>query len=325
MIRSTTTRRVVTLGAAASLAAAAVVSVTVGSASASAAPSGTAITSLSVVKGSTAGGTALLITGTKFDALTTPKVYFGSTIASNVIYLSATQIAAVAPAGTGKVDVQLADGSTVYDGLAGTADDFTYLVPYTAVVTAGAQMSSLGGTTLRVGTTDTTTLTGGTGITCAAGAAAFTAAKVTATVNGAAATAVKCVDDGHVDITVPAGTIGNATLGANAKVALFHDSVAGTPDTTHAVYAAVISLLDKTSGPTSGTSTITVTGKGFTGSTGWKFGTTAAANVTVVSDTKVTLDAPAASAGAVSVNFTPADSAVYGTTSKATFTYSDLG
>lgn len=295
-------------------------------ANAAPAPTGVAITGLSVVKGSTAGGTALLVNGTGFSQLVAPNVKFGGTAVSKIIVLSDLQMAVVAPAGTGKVDVTLADGTTDYDALAGTAaikDDFTYLAPYNATVAAGSLMSSAGGSTLRVTVSDNG-LTGGAGTTCVAGAAAFTANKVTATVNGVLATRVSCVDENEIDVVVPPGTP-SATA---AKVAVFHDGVAGTADSTGAKYAAVVTGLDKVTGPVAGGGSVVVTGKGFTGATDWKFGTVAAtceAAAAPATDTKVTCTVPAGTAGAVSVNFVAAASAPAGITSKATYTYSDLG
>ena len=85
--------------------------------------------------------------------------------------------------------------------------------------------------------------------------------------------------------------------------------------------------------------TVVLTGKGLAGATAWKFGTVDATCTNAVApavDTKVTCTVPAAEgydadaeastavAGPVSISFTPAASAPYGTTSKAVWTYSDL-
>ena len=55
------------------------------------------VTSVSPVSGSTAGGTAVTITGTNFAAGAT--VTFGGTAATNVVVVSGTQITATTPAG----------------------------------------------------------------------------------------------------------------------------------------------------------------------------------------------------------------------------------
>ena len=68
--------------------------------------------------------------------------------------------------------------------------------------------------------------------------------------------------------------------------------------------APVVTGLSPTSGPTAGGTLVTITGTGFTGATAVDFGTTAATNVTVVSDTSITADSPAGTAGTVDVTVT---------------------
>ncbi len=57
-------------------------------------------------------------------------------------------------------------------------------------------------------------------------------------------------------------------------------------------------------GDIAGSTTITLTGSGFTGATAVQFGANAGVNVTVVSDTQVTVETPAGAAGAVDVSIT---------------------
>jgi hypothetical protein len=59
-----------------------------------------------------------------------------------------------------------------------------------------------------------------------------------------------------------------------------------------------------TSGPAAGGTQVTITGSGFTGATGVQFGSAAATNVAVNSDTSITATAPAGQAGAVHVTVT---------------------
>src|SRR5437870_4661404 len=66
----------------------------------------------------------------------------------------------------------------------------------------------------------------------------------------------------------------------------------------------VVSGLDQSSGTTAGGATITMNGLNFSGGAGQTqvfFGTTAASNVTVLSDTQLTTTAPAHAAGTVDV------------------------
>jgi IPT/TIG domain len=64
-----------------------------------------------------------------------------------------------------------------------------------------------------------------------------------------------------------------------------------------------ISSLDPSSGPASGGTTVIINGSGFTGATGVSFGSTAAANVNVVSDKQITAVSPVGS-GTVDVTVT---------------------
>lgn len=80
------------------------------------------ITSLSPNHGPAAGGTTVTITGTNFVGVTS--VLFGTTNATNVTVVSATEITVTAPAGTGtvRVKVNAAGGSSA----SVTADNYQY-------------------------------------------------------------------------------------------------------------------------------------------------------------------------------------------------------
>jgi hypothetical protein len=269
------------------------------------------VTKLSTVKGSTAGGTVVTITGKNFDTATAVKV--GGTAVTSFLIASPTQIVAKVAAGTGtKVQVEVTNSAGANPSADVVADDFTFLAPLPAVATA-TLLNPLGKSVITVTTTGSL---GGT-------ASAFKDNKVTATVNGALA-AVAYVDDTHAKVTAPAGTP-SATA---ASVVLYHDGVAGTADTTNAKYAAVITKLSKTTSPLAGTGTINITGKGLTTVTGFNFGATAATLCTAVTgkaDTDWTCTIPAGSVGAVSVKAVfPASTISYGTLPSAVYTYSDV-
>jgi trimeric autotransporter adhesin len=71
------------------------------------------------------------------------------------------------------------------------------------------------------------------------------------------------------------------------------------------VFAAPsVTSIAPTSGPTTGGTTVTITGAGFTGETAVKFGAVLATSVIVVSDTQITATSPAESAGTVDVTVT---------------------
>lgn len=83
------------------------------------------VSSITPPSGSTAGGTAVTITGTGFVA--TPTVTFGGSAATSVVFVSSTSLTCVTPAhAAGAVDVVV----TNPDAQAGTlTNGFTYIVP----------------------------------------------------------------------------------------------------------------------------------------------------------------------------------------------------
>jgi hypothetical protein len=289
------------------------------------------VTRLSFVKGNSAGGGILTITGKNFGSDST--VQFGAgTAAANgtdvkdkTVVLSSSQILVTVPKAAaadmtagGKVDVVVTSGG-VSSATAGKADDFTYLAPLDGTTLGTPLLSPLGKSSFDVEVLNLSTV------------ADFK--KVKATVNGKAAT-VASVDTTHVKITAPVGT----PSAADATVVLYNDGVAGaavvgkTTGTDNAPqYAAIITKLSKTSGPLAGGDKITVTGKGLTGASAWSFGTKAVsgdcAPVAGKDDTAWTCDVPSVTtAGPVTVNFTSASGkAALGLTAAATYTYSDLG
>ncbi|HPI04043.1 MAG TPA: IPT/TIG domain-containing protein, partial [Candidatus Goldiibacteriota bacterium] len=84
-----------------------------------------AITDISPATGSTAGGTAVTITGTEFATGAT--VTFGGVSATDIVVVSATEITCVTPAGTaGAVDVVITNTDT---GTVTSTGGFTYIAP----------------------------------------------------------------------------------------------------------------------------------------------------------------------------------------------------
>jgi hypothetical protein len=276
----------------------------------------TAITKLSLKKGTSAGGTAVTITGKNFTGtIAAADVTFGGTAATNIIVQSSTQILAVAPAGSGAVRVKVT--ANTIDSADTTADDYTYITPLDAVAPA-TMLNPQGKSTFVV------TTTGALG----ASTAAFKLLKITAKVNGVVSP-VAWKTATTATVTAPVG----APSATFVSVALDLDGVAGTPDTTHVQYAGIITKLSKTSGPLVGVDTIVVTGVGLAGATAFNFGTpTATCNQTAVPaaklDTTWNCAVPtASSAGAVTV--VPTLSAAvgatnYGTLAGATYTYTNM-
>jgi hypothetical protein len=97
---------------------------------------------------------------------------------------------------------------------------------------------------------------------------------------------------------------------------LYNQAVAGVVNGTQVLSQAFLALapgfvpvprltgISATSGPTSGGTSITITGTGFTGVTAVNFGSTAAGSFTVTSGTSITAVSPAVPAGTVDVTVT---------------------
>jgi hypothetical protein len=152
-----------------------------------AAPVTPTLTAISPASGSTAGGTAVTLTGTNFAAGAT--VTIGGTAATSVVVSSGTRITAVTPAGAaGARDVRV----TLSGGQSATlTGGFTYVAAVTPTLTSIAPVSgpTAGGTSVTL-----------TGTNFAAGA--------TVTIGGAAATSVVVASSTRITARTPAGTAG---------------------------------------------------------------------------------------------------------------------
>ena len=242
-------------------------------------PPAPTVTSILPSAGPTAGGTTVTITGTGFSGATA--VTFGATAATGYTVVSATQITATAPAGTGTVDVRV----TTAGGTSATsaADQFTYVAaPTVTSITPTAGPAAGGATVVITGTgfSGTTAVTFG-----AAAATGFTVNSATQI------TATAPAGTGTVDVRV-------TTLGGTS-------ATSAADQYTYVAAPTVISLTPNTGGLAGGQ--VTITGTGFTGATGVSFGgpSIPANTYTVVSDTSITATAPATgAAGAVWVEVT---------------------
>ena len=287
------------------------------------------ITKLSVPAAeATATAVTILVTGKGFSVSAPTVTVAGA--ASTVAVINDTQLVATVASGAvptvdtvGRVSVTTTAGSNADTA----ADDFSFLLKYNGTI-AAAKLNPFGKSVFPV------VLTAGT---AGSTLAAFKANKVTATVGGATAT-VAWVDNTHVNLTAPAGTP-SATA---PPVILYRNGVAGATITGSAKYAAVITKLSVTSGVLAGGGSITITGKGFTSGTAFKFGVNAGALAvsapnsatacTIASDTSATCTIPAAPTddaaavvpGAVTVSFTPAGGVLYAPTAAATYLYTDI-
>jgi hypothetical protein len=239
------------------------------------------VSSVSPANGPTAGGTAVVITGTNLTGATAVK--FGTTAATGYTVNSATQITATAPAeAAGTIDITVTTGGGT--SAASTADHFTFVVPaptVTGIAPTGG--TTAGGTAVVITGTN---LTGATavkfGTTAATGYTVNSATQITATAPAEAA--------GTIDITVTTAG-GTSTLSSADQF-------------TYAVPGPAITAVSPKAGPTAGGTSVVITGTNLTGATAVKFGTTAATGYTVNSATQITATAPAEAAGTVDITVT---------------------
>jgi hypothetical protein len=232
--------------------------------------------SVSPNSGTTAGGTAVTITGTNFASGAT--VTFGSNAATNVVVVSGTQITATTPAGSaGAVTV-----TVTVNGQAGSlTNGFTYVVPPTVTSVSPNSGTTAGGTSVTI-----------TGTNFAAGA--------TVTLGTNAATNVVVVSGTQITATTPAGSSGAVTVTVTNP---------GVPSGSLAsgftyVVVPTVSSVSPNNGPIAGGTAVTITGTNFAAGATVTIGGTAATNVVVVSSTQITATTPAHAAGAATITVT---------------------
>ena len=255
------------------------------------------VTNVSPVSGPVAGGTSVTITGTNFTGVSAVK--FGATASSSVTVNSTTSLTATAPAGSaGTVDVTVtASGGT---SATNSADRYTYVAAPTVTGVSPTSGPTAGGIPV--------TITG-TNFTGVSAVEFGTVAATSYTVNSATSITAtpRAEPAGTVDVTVltPGGT--SATSPADEFTFV-------TPP------APTVTGVSPASGPTSGGTTVTITGTNFTGATSVSFGAAAATGVTVTSATSLTATAPAGSAGAVDVTVTtPGGTSATGSADRYTY------
>ncbi|MEU8587329.1 IPT/TIG domain-containing protein [Streptomyces sp. NPDC048664] len=233
------------------------------------------VSSVSPNQGPNLGGTSVTITGIGLTGATL--VRFGANPATNVIVVSSTQITATTPAGSGTVNVSV----TTPGGTSSQTVPFTYTVVTTPTLTSLSPTAgpAAGGNTV---TLNGTGLTGATLVRFGANAA----------------TNVIVVSSTQITATAPSGTCAGTV---NVTVT----TPGGTSNPLPYIYVAAPTVidLDRHFGPSTGTNTVVVFGTGLTLTSAVAFGATPASNVTVVSDSQLTVTAPPGS-GTVTVTVT---------------------
>jgi hypothetical protein len=187
------------------------------------------VSSVSPNSGSTAGGTAVTITGTNFVAGATVK--FGATTATNVVVVNSTTITATTPAGSaGAVTVTV----TVSGQSGSLASGFTYGVAPTVSSVSPNSGSTAGGTAVTITGTNFAT-----GATVKFGATAATNVVV---VNGTTITATTPAGSGAVTVTVTnsngqSGSLTNGFTYTGTVTISFGQVASATPQSPTATVA----------------------------------------------------------------------------------------
>jgi hypothetical protein len=240
------------------------------------------VTELDPTGGPTAGGNLVTIEGTGFTGVTgAAGVKFGATNATSYTVIDDTTISALAPAGTGTVNV------TVTHPTGGTsantsADDYTYGNVPTITALSPTSGNIAGGQSVVITGTGFLNVTGAAGVTFggtnATGYTVNSDTQITATAPAHAAGVVDVV------VTSPAGSNTNTTA-----------------DNFTYTAGPVITSVTPVSGPTTGGTVVVITGSGFTGATSVTFGGVAGTNLTVNSGSQITVTSPAHTAGSVNI------------------------
>jgi alpha-tubulin suppressor-like RCC1 family protein len=236
-----------------------------------------AITGVSPSVGSSAGAGTVTLTGEDFSEATA--VDFGANPATSFEVTSDTTATAVAPAGTGTVDITITTPAGV--SAKSPADRYTYQRPPTVSKLSTKAGPTAGGTLVTITGSE---FTGATNVSFGAASAHFSVQSPTSITAESPAAAAGA---GTVDVTVT-----NA-VGTSA-----------TSTKDHFAYTPTVEGLAPDEGSTAGGASVTVTGTGFVaGSAGttFKFATKKATSVFCASATSCTMRSPAHAQGTVNV------------------------
>ncbi|HKK92073.1 MAG TPA: IPT/TIG domain-containing protein, partial [Longimicrobiales bacterium] len=241
---------------------------------------GPAITSIAPDFGPTSGGTAVTITGTGF--VDGAVVTIGGAVASNVTFVDATSITATTPAGAaGDADVVVTNPDAQTSTLTG---GFTYVPPPVVSAISPNSGPADGGTDVTIS---------GTGFVDGA----------TVEIGGALATGVTFVDATSLTATTPAGAVGTVDVvvtNLDTQSDTLSNGFTYEPPPT-------VTSITPSNGPTSGGTSVTITGSEFVAGATVTIGGTTATNVGFVNSTSLTALTPVNPAGPADVVVTNPD------------------
>jgi YVTN family beta-propeller protein len=238
-----------------------------------------AVTALAASAGPLGGGTVVTITGVHLTG--TSAVSFGGTAASSFTAVSDTEVTATAPAGSvGPVDVRVTTPNGI--SIAASVDVYSYTAAPAVSSVSAASGSTAGGNSVTINGTNLAN----------ASAVSF---------GGTPAAGFSVLGQTQIGATVPPGTAGQIDVRVTTPGGT---SATGAGDRYTYVAQPVVSGITPAAGPTAGGTTVTIGGVHLTGTSAIAFGGTAATSFTVVSDTQITVTAPAGAAGTVDVKAT---------------------
>ncbi len=242
------------------------------------------VTKLNPSSGELAGGTPVVISGSAFVGATA--VHFGSVSAASFLVRGERKIMAIAPAGTGVVDVTV----TTPEGVSPTssADRFSYVASPPAVeAVSPVEAREKGGTKVTIKGTN---LLGATAVHFGPAPASSFAVNATGTVITAVDPPAEAAGKATVDvvITTPEGT----------------SPVTSADHFTYRLMAPIVTGLSINKGPATGGTTLTISGNGFIEVSAVNFGSVGATSFTVNSGKSITATSPAETVGNVGVTVT---------------------
>jgi hypothetical protein len=260
---------------------------------------GSTVTSISPTSGPTSGGTSVVITGTNLTGASA--VSFGGTAATSYTVNSATQITATSPArsaGTINITVTTSGGTSA----TGAGNQFTYIAAPTVTSISPISGSTSGGTSVVITGTNYT----------GASAVSF---------GGTAATSYTVNSATQITATSPARSAGTINITVTTSGGI---SATGAGNQFTYIAAPTVTSISPISGPTSGGTSVVITGTNYTGATAVSFGGTAATGYTVNSATQITATSPAKSEGTIDITVTTTGG-TSATVAGDQFTYLSLG